>query len=127
MKIGVDTCISLKHIKIIQERGYSVVTKAEKGEPDWLWFMRGISNGMEVVFSPDHDLEVLCKQWPYFNYPPVKIVRLKQEFFKLTEIQRIDMILNTLRKMKENNYVERTERKNETVYLPSGDCFEDSG
>lgn len=120
IKIGFDTCISDNMVKKLKESGYNVVHKAGSGIPDWEWFMTGLKRGMNVVFSPDSDLETLCKRFPYGKRQKVQLVKIKQNFFQLTNDEKYNSIVSTIEKLKDDNYVRKLKERNESIHIPDG-------
>ena len=72
MKIAVDVCVGKKGIARLREAGHEVL-EAMQAEPDREWFARALAWGVELVVSPDSDLNILCYD---ANIP---FIRVKQK------------------------------------------------
>lgn len=59
-KIAVDVQFGAGEVLCLKLAGFEVVVRAEPSEPDWLWFRRAQAAGVEMVCSPDSDLEILA-------------------------------------------------------------------
>lgn len=60
MRIALDSCVGHMGAAVLCAGGHEIVTVAEEGEQDRVWFARAIANGAEVVIAADVDLEILC-------------------------------------------------------------------
>ncbi len=60
MKIAIDVCIGKRGVKLLEGAGHQIIVEAESGEMDRVWFERAPREGVDLVVSPDSDLEILC-------------------------------------------------------------------
>lgn len=59
MKIAVDVCMGARGVRCLRAAGHEVL-EAEHGERDRDWFARARAWGVELIVSPDSDLEILA-------------------------------------------------------------------
>jgi hypothetical protein len=59
VKIAVDVCIGKAGVRLLRWFGHDVI-EAEHCEQDRDWFKRALDAGVELVISPDSDLEILA-------------------------------------------------------------------
>lgn len=60
MRVAIDVCIGRAGADLLRWYGHDVVVEAEHGEMDRDWFMRALRAGVDLIISPDSDLEILA-------------------------------------------------------------------